>query len=427
MNIIQDSHFKHVTPSRQDIAAGRAFEKKVLAETPTQNNRALIRRMQENPKRASTRSVLTRLKDLLPNTASMTNPASAACAKEFIEGALNHVETKEHNQRMVEMVTAAMGDDREAKAALGKVISVNVGNLIRASGSWIQWYDQVTLKEDEIPYVRNYVPQTGNFRQGTETGISAVKHVQPNLEDDTLVDLFFLLSDVFVATLFDRYKGNIAAAGLATIDLALDLMEKIDGILQLPFTVGTTGSVYVSSFTVDGTAAAHYLASSRIDTGNFPAGNIIAPISNGGATKPRLDCIRSIDEYLGRFGNVLEGDGAITIHVASKIAHQFGDEFVATSAVNAYTDKLFKNRRMIEFNGKVYEIVADPTIANTSKYLYCKGSSAAGVYFDKPAGALVDRKEDAMLNEVRTFERALMGWIIPNTYVPRALAIQFKD
>ena len=421
------SIFTHVTPDRADMALGRAFQKRRLAETPLNGNRSLIEKMKKNPRRVSGNSVAERLKNLLVRSGHICNPQNAACAKQFLEGALNAIETEDHKKQVGAMVAAAAAGDAEQQVALGRMIAVNVGNLIRAAGTWVQWYQAQSLGESDVPYLRNYVPQVGDVRVGTADGYLTTKHLQPDVEDDTRVDLFFLLSDMYVATIFDPYKGNVSDAALGTIDIAMDLMEKIDGLLQLPFTVGTANSVFTASFTVDGTPAAHYHASSRIFTSNFPTGNIIAPSSNGASTKPRLDVIRAIDEYFGRFGNAIDGMGAMTVHVASGIAHQFGDEFSATAAVNAYTDRLYANRSRINFNGKDYDIVPDPTIDPTDKHVYVKGVAPAGIYFDKPAGSLVHREERVVENEVMTFERALIGLAFPVTWVPRVLAVKFKS
>ena len=422
-----NSFFTTVKPDKADMALGRNFQRRRLADTPTANNLKLLAHMKANPRRVSAQSVGSRLSNLLTRALAVGNPVNAACGKAYLEGALNAIATESHRKDMSDMVAAAQAGDNEQKAALGRVIAVNVGSLIRAAGLWVQWYESQSLGETDVPYLRNYVPQTGDVRVGTADGYVATKHAQPDVEDDSLVPLFFLISDMFVATMFDPYKGNVADAALGTIDIAMDLMEKIDGLLQLPFTVGTANSVFTAAFTVDGTPAAHYHASSRIFTSNFPTGNIIAPTTNGANTKPRLDVIRAIDEYFGRFGNAMEGMGATTIHVASGIAHSFGDEFTTTSGPNPYTDNLFANRSRISFNGKTYEVVPDPTIDPADKHVYVKGAAPAGLYFDKPAGSMVHRKEDEVTNQVMTFERALIGYAFPVTWAPRVLAVKFKS
>jgi hypothetical protein len=422
-----NSIYTHVKPDAADLRLGRAFQKERLADTPLDGNRSLIERMKKHPKPVSGVSVVGRLMQLAERAKAIANPGNATVAAEYFKGALDAVETSDHKQQVAEMVAAAQAGDREQQVALGKMIAVNVGVLIRAAGTWVQWYQSTSLGEADVPYLRNYVPQVGDVRVGTADGYITTKTLQPDVESDEMVPLFFLLSDMYRAKLFDPYKGNVADAALGTIDIAMDLMEKIDGLLQLPFTVGTPNSVFTASFTVDGTPAAHYHASARIKTANFPTGNIIAPSTNGASTKPRLDVIRAIDEYFGRFGNAMDGMGATTVHVASGIAHQFGDEFSATSAVNDYTANLYANRSRIQYNGKAYDIVPDPTIDPTDKHVYVKGAAPAAIYFDKPAGSLVHREERTVENEVLTFERALIGYAFPVTWVPRVLAVKFKD
>ena len=430
MNSTADSIFTHVKLDKADFARGRTLQKSRLAATPLAGNRQLIEHLEKNPRRVSTLGTMDQLKSLLARSLALANPANAACAKAFFEGAMNAIETADHKKQMTEMVAAAVGngaESYEAKVALSRLIANNVGMLIRCTGDWIQWYESKSLQPDEVPYLRNFVPQVGDVRVGTQDGTMAVKHVQPDLEDDSLVPLFTLISDVYVATLFDPYKGFISDAALGTLDISMDLMEKIDGLLQLPFSVGTPNSAFVSSFTVDNTPAAHYHASARIFTSNFPAGNIIAPSSNGASTKPRYDVLRAIDEYLGRFGSAIDGLGVTQVRVAAGVAHQFGDEFSVSTPVNAYSDQVFKNRSRMVVNGRTMEIVPDITIDPADPHVYVKGPSPAGLYFDKPAGAKVSRTENEVRNEVTTFERALIGYAIPNTFVPRVLAVRYKS
>ncbi len=348
----------------------------------------------------------------------------------FLEGAIAAISTDAHKQKMSEMVAAASAGDKEQQVALSKVVVSSVGHLIRAAGTWQQWYKSVSLKEDEVGYIRDYVPQQVEVRLGTGDGTVAAYDLQPDLEDDRIVPLFFIYSDVVRAKLFDEYKGNIADAALATVDIALDLMEKIDALLQVPMTVGTSSSVFTATFVNDGTPASHYHASDRIFTTNFPTGNIIVLSTNGASTVPRFDVIRAVDEYFGRFGSAFSPDGemvAARIHVASGMAHHFGDEFTPTSAANLYTDKLFVTRKRVEYNGSIYEIVPDPTMDPASKYVLVTGNAPAGIFFDKPAGSMVKRTEDEVLNEVFAFERALIGYGFPITWAPRVLAVKFKD
>lgn len=423
-------HVKKVDPA--DIARGRAFQNRVLSNTPLEGNRDLIKRMQDNPKNASRVSVVDRLKSLAARVKAVGNPRNAAVAAAYFEGALSAMETAESRQKISDLVAASISPDsseaKSARVALGRIIAKNVGNLIRAAGTWIQWYESQSLGESDVPYLRNYVPQTGNVYVGTNVGGMTVKNILPNLESDEMVELHFLLSDSFRAILFDKYKGRIMDAQLAVIDIAADLAEKLDGIFQLPFIIGSANSVYVANFVKNGTAAAHFHASSRINTANFPTGNIITLSDNGANTVPRFKVIQAIDEYMGRFGGAMEGtDGLTQVHVASGIAHQFGSEFTPTSVANPVTDQMFANRRRISYNGMTYDIVPDPTLDPTDKHVYVKGSMPAGLYFDKPAGAYTYRKEDEALNEVITWERVLYGQAIPLTWVPRVLAIKFKS
>lgn len=432
-----NTSYKHVAPDREDIKQAKAHEKRVLSSLPVAGNARAVAALQAagniNPRRIGMKSMLGRLQGLLAAAKHTCSPANYPGAKTFLEEALASLETRNTNQEFTDMVAAAHGSagpDRDiARLALGRIISENVGHLIRAGGTWVQWYDSRTLAEDETAFLRNFVPQQVNVRVGNADGTVTTRHAQPNIESTELVELFFLYSDTFVGTLFDPNKGNIASAQLGTVDIAMDLMEKIDGLLQVPFTVGGANSMFVANFVKDGSVGAHFHASSRINLDNFPAGNIIAPLSNGASTKPRFDVIRAIDEYFGRFGGGL-GDGPMVptaIHVASGIAHQFGDEATVGSAQNPWTDALFGNRRVLSYNGAQYTIVPDATISPTDKHVYVSSNMPAGIFFDKPAGSYVHRGDNMRANEFETWERALIGTAFPITFAPRVLAVKFKN
>jgi hypothetical protein len=426
--------YTHVKPDQEDIRLGRAHEKRVISSLPLQGNRrALARQKDAMPRRLTMGSALGRLQGMLAACSSICAPANLAGAKEFLEGAIGSLATREDNADLREMVAAAhagSGVDRDlARANLGRIISENVGHLIRAGGTWVQWYESRSLAGDETAFMRNFVPQQVNVRVGNADGTLTTRHAQPNIESNEMVELFFLLSDAFVGTIYDPNKGNIADAQLGTVDIAMDLMEKIDSLLQVPFTVGGAGSMFIAAFINDGSVASHYHATSRIQTDNFPAGNIIAPTSNGAGTVPRYDCIRAIDEYFGRWGGGI-GDGPMvptTVHVASGIAHQFGNEATVGSAQNPWTDALFANRSVLSYNGRQYVIVPDATIDPTDKHLYVKSNLPGGIFFEKPDGAYVHREDRQRENEFETWERALIGTAFPLTWAPRVLAVKFKN
>jgi hypothetical protein len=436
---MSDKLLTHIKPTKPELNKGKAFQKSVLEKLPISGNTSLLRKMSQNRKEgvggkpASKVSTVSRLNQLQRRALAICAEQNIEAAKDFFKNALESLSTDANRTAVNEMVAASMGggdDAKTARAALGKMIAVNVGHLIRSTSMWVQWYESITLGETDKPFIRNYVPQQVGVRLGTADGYLRTHDVQPDDEDDSAVPLFFIISDMVHAKLFDEYEGNVGNANLAVVDIAMDLAEKVDSLLQLPFLVGTANSVYTGTFVNDGTTASHYLATSRINTANFPTGNIIAPSTNGAATKPRLDCIRAIDEYFGRFGNGFDVDGDMVagrVHVASGIAHEFGLEFDATSHQNVYTDGLFKNRGRIDYNGRTYEIIPDNTLDPTDKYLYVNSNLPAGLFFDKPAGSKVFRMEDEIQNEVQTFERKLMGYAFPLTFAPRVLAVKFKN
>lgn len=433
MNLITSpkSLYIHAKPDAYDAKLGRDFQKRILAITPIQGNTKLIDAMAKRRPRPLSRVNTTKRLLALKQRAAMVCSGSALTeAHEFLDGAICALGDEEAQGEMRDLVIAAQNGDKEAQATLALRVVSNVGHLSRATGNWNQWYEQVSLEADETPWIRNYIPQQVNVRVGNSDGTLMTQDAMPNLEDSRMVPLFFLLTDVFAGTRFDMYNGDIADAQLGTVDLALDLAEKKDGLLQLPFTVGTPNSVFTAAFTNDGTTASHYHLSGRIDPANLPAGNIITLSSNSVSTKPRFDVLRAIDQYYSQWGDKFFGEepmNAIEIRVASGIAHQFGDEFTPQSVTNVYTDKLASNRMALQYNGKTYTITADNTISPTDKHVYVRSNLPAGILFDKPAGSLVHREEHVVQNEFTVFERELMGYGFPVTWAARVLAVKFKS
>ncbi len=433
---MNDSLLTYVTPTKAEIQAARKQEKATLATLPLQGNRKLLLEMDERrkaglSKRVSEVSTRDRLTGQFAKSMLRCGDRMREEVKAFFEGALAGLDNADNRKKMSDMVAASMGDTdsaRQERAALGLMIAENVGKLIRFTGSYMPWYKTVSLGESDVPYIRTYVPQEINVRIGTADGTLMTHDAQPDLEDDTKAVLFFMISDMLRAKMFDENKGFIADAALGVVEIALDLVDKIDNYLSQAVRVGTANSVFTATFVNDGTPAAHYQVSSRIITANYPTGNIIAPASNGNTTKPRFDCLRVIDEYFGRFGSALDGMamGPVRIHMASGIAHQFGDEFTPTSVANPYADQLFKNRKMLNYNGREFEVIPDDTISPTDKYLYVNCGMPIGIYFDKPAGSKVFRKEDDVLNEVTTWERALLATLYPVPWAIGSCAVQFK-
>ncbi len=432
---MKDSLLTYPVVSKAEIAAGQRNQKRVLAGLPLSGNKSLLQKMKEDrsngiSRRVSEISTRDQLTTLFSKGMARCGDRLREGCKQFFEGALTALDTADSRKAVADMVAAAQGDTDEAKesqVALARMIAENVGKLIRFTGSYVPWYKSVTLGEADIPYVRTYVPQEINVRIGTGDGTLMTHDAQPDLEDDTKAILFFMISDILRAKMFDVNKGNIADAALGTVDIALDLLDKIDAYLALAVRVGGANTIFTAAFVNDGTAASHFHTTSRINTANYPSANIIAPASNGANTKPRFDCLRVIDEYFGRFASALDNAvGPVRIHMASGIAHQFGDEFTASSVTNPYSDALYKNRKMLSLNGRDFEIVPDDTIDPTDKYLYVNSGQPIGLYFDKPAGAKVFRKEDDVLNEVQTWERALLATLYPVPWAIGSCAVQFK-
>lgn len=425
-------------PTQQDIALGRKTQKRLLegvyfAGSKAERDRkkaqeqGLVRRLLNRG------PVLPRLEALLAKTKALnpdpTNGAVAAM-QAYVDGVKETLDTEEKLNDFRKLVTDAHEGDSQSRIALGMSIAESVGHLVRSTSNWLSWYDVRTLAEDEIPFLHNYVPQTINVRIGNSDGTLRQHHGSPNDSADERVSLYFILSDVFTGIIFDVYKGDIKQMQLGTVDIAMDIAESIDGVAQTAITVGSANSIYTDTFVTDGSPAAHYHASNRIQTGNFPTGNIIAAAGNGASTLPRLAVLTAIHEYYSRFGSgVFDGQDAVpvAIHVAAIHAAAFSAEFTPTSHMNRYTDQVFQNPFSLEAHGRNFLIVPDNTIDPADKHVYVRPNLPIGLHFQKPAGDKVGYEEDDRNNEFKTWERKCIGWAFPVTWQPRSVAIKFKS
>ncbi len=426
--------FIHLKPEelKGDYAAGRKLQTAVLSRLPLSGNRKALEAMRDDralgkAKPISEMGVRERLRNLANRAIGICGEGLRKEAKEFFDAVFAGLDDQDSRKKVSDMVAASQGGDNEAQATLSLMVAENVGKLIRFTGSYMQWYKTVTLGEADVPYIRTYVPQEINVRLGTADGTTRVHNAMPDLEDDTKAILFFMVSDMLRAKLFDENKGMISDAALGTVDIALDLADKIDAYLQLACLPGTPNSIFVANFVNNGTPASHYHASARINTGNYPAGNIIAPTTNGANTLPRYDCLFAIDDYFSRLASLLDGAvGPVRVHVPSIFASAFGKEFTPTSVANVYADQVARNNKLLNVNGRNFEIIPDDTLSPTSKYLLVNAGLPVGLFFNKPAGSKVFRKEDDILNEVVTWERALISTLYPVPWAVGSLAIQFK-
>lgn len=301
--------------------------------------------------------------------------------------------------------------------------------MIRATLRWGQSYETITLGDSDIPYLRQYVPQEVAVLVGTESGSVTTRHASQNVANNP-IDLFFLNSDKFVVNLFDPYHGNIRDAQLASVDIAFDLSAKLDSLLQIPLMVGTSSSILVTNFTLDGSPESNYFPHSRIFPGNLPTGNIITLSTNGAQTLPRLDVLVAIQQYVSQWGaGAFEGGdlAPVEVRVASILAASFSKEFSATSFTNIYQEQVYQTPFKINYGGRDYIITPDNTIDPASKYVYVRFNLPVGLLFDKPAGAKNFSQVHDELNEEVCWQRGLYGTAIPYTFFPHWLAVKFQS
>lgn len=433
--------YRHATPA--EVGADRQLRsaiRKGFASLPASRGAPADReRMKQGRSRLATIADGTHVLAALAERAKLIMTPGPALARvlDWIKGATEQLHTADYRQRQNEVMVAASRGDQAAQELRAAAVRETIGALMMPSATWANFFMQVNLDEDDIFLLESRVPAEVGVEaigpDGRADTVPAMQHF-----DFSAIPLYFLSTDDYEFPLVDlTHGGRVADAALANIDMARDFAAKLDFIIQSFHLVGATGSRCKAAFDITDAnlAKRDYVPHSRVDTSNFPTGNIIVLATNTVTSGPRLDLLRAVIAYATQWGSGAWPDGdlvPVAIHVPSKDAYRFTEEFSISAPVgNSYTENVASAPFQLHFGGYNFTIIPDNTLSPA-------GDTHAYVRFNKPTGLALEKPslgrdfrddtyESQKANIGRVSRVAAIGQAMPRQWCPNILAVRYRN
>lgn len=374
---------------------------------------------------------LTTLKN---NAVAIMAKSAADRFGSWADDTIKALQSQENLDAKKKLLEDARNGDGDAQRDLAEIVKVTTGQLLMASTTWLQFFDLVNLSHDDKVYVYNNVGSEIGVRTIGEDGKARVVTGTRN-KAASLVDFFWLSSDIFEYQLVDLYEGtNAKDAALMTLDIARDMAAKLDELCQAQILVGTPGSIITASFTTTGPVANRsYAVHSRVKTANLPTGNLLTLTTNTNSSGPRLEMLKAAIGYVSAWGSGAFEDGDLRIeavHVPSADAYRLLDEIGADNNGNSYAEEVMANVFRVTIGNFTFNIIADNTLDPAQPYAYFRTNKRAGVLYEKPELSDVIHEATAELrreNKERISERKALGFAMPVQWSVNVFAIQYRS
>lgn len=293
----------------------------------------------------------------------------------------------------------------EKEAALrepGRTVTTHNGLRVITELNWIaptlqfagMFYDLVVLQPNEQAiYQRTSREEIGVGYYGLDG--KPYRHMFTDADlvsTQTPLPIKMLKSRRVEYPTMDLQRGDIRDSVLETFDLATDMAAKVDYEAR---EFARTGAYTATWTTATKKADKPFLAHSYVNTGNFPAGNIIA----AGQDPSILAICDKIVEHCAKFGKGAFPDGDLM--PTGRILVPSGDirriigsaNLTSTSARQTEVGEAMQKQGYIRFEylGHIWELVPDNTLTkgNTNSTpvarLYVQLNKPVGTIFFKPA------------------------------------------
>ena len=327
---------------------------------------------------------------------------------------------------------AAMGD-KEAIDMHAEIVRFTTSNLVVAAAQWLAFFESVSLGDADEPFIQSEIGQAISVDAIGADGGNITVRAQFE-RDQCPIPLNPIASAWFEYPLTDVYKGAaVMDIALANINVALDFADKINSLLGSYLIVGGTNSRLVETFVTTGpNLSRDYVPRDNVNTGNFPAGNLITLADNSATSPFRKEVFDAIEGYCQSWGSGVFADGdlaPVAIHIASKHATAFLPQVSLTSYNNPVTEQIFSGGKVISYAGRKWLVIADNTIDPNLGMAYVRTNKPIGYYFDKPSQSLVVQDNDSTLllaNKGRVAERRVHGFGMPRHFRCRTLGVRYK-
>lgn len=300
------------------------------------------------------------------NGVYVSKPLGATVSKFFDE--LLTSDTPEMNAQRAEFLAKAARDPK-ARQQLAAIRIETFNNFIYASNNfWEFFFETVNLKPDERPAEQNTTNEELKVYFVGGDGSPQTKLIARNDQEDLKV-LDFLTTDWARYEKMDVYRGSVADAALATIDLAYDWRNQADGQC---YTLVSSASVF-GTFVFSGKKQNYpYVTNSRINTTNLPTTNDI-DITNATPVYFGFPVFDEIIDYFGRWAGV---DAKVSAKPTGRILvpgsdiRQIKRSLTATGAkVNEVGENILADGWFgVHYLGKDWTMIPDNTLTPGTCY-----------------------------------------------------------
>lgn len=347
----------------------------------------------------------------------------------WIDATLDAINTENYLKDRGQMIQAAAQGDKDAQQLLAALATTQTTNYLAAASNWALFFDEINLADDEQPVFTTEV--------GHEISVEAIgqnggrETLQAQLDKSQFyVPLLSLATDWYEFPTSDLYKGSsVRELALANIDMMRDMAYKVDALLGSYLIVGGASTRLVTTFTTTGAELDRdYVAHSRVNTANLPAGNFRTLTGNTTTSLFRKEVFDAAIQYCTTWGQDMTMQIA-AIHVCSKDANDFLAQVSLSSESNHLTDQIFEGGRIVSYAGYNFAIIADNTINPNDGVAYIRTTEPVGNFYRKPSQDMVVEDKDANLALARIGRQAesiVCGFGLPKHWRKRVFGVRYR-
>lgn len=209
----------------------------------------------------ASRSAISYLRDLAASPFSLAPDPKDT--KEITDAKKNALET----------LRSALKGNEQAKRDMAAIRLETVDNYVRASSNFMSFFNVISLKDNEQPYIQNTTSQEIRVLYLSEDGEpKQVKAIRPTAE--AAIELRQLTTEPVWYRTRDIYKGNIADLARKTFDLGFDAKNGFDRTAYTLMTTALNSGGPYGTFSLTGSKVSRiYVPNSLVITSHLPTTN----------------------------------------------------------------------------------------------------------------------------------------------------------